>query len=291
MSEAGHRAARTRPAEATPLAPPERGGRNLGQLWRTFLALCVFVVYSAFAPFGYAMFMVWLMLPTRDANRRARRVQGIVRRAFGMMHDLLRFMGLLEFDHRSLIGRFPDGPFVVVANHPTLPDSSALFASVPDLCAVVRADLYKKGWLRPLVVGARHLEGGSGNLLEGARLVEQGVERLNEGFRLMMFPEGSRSPPGEIRPFRRSAFEIACRARVPLVPVVIRCRPVWISKEVPLLRPPAQRPVLTLEVLDPMDPADFGYDSRALMRDVESRLRRLALTDGATTPALENDRK
>lgn len=291
MSEVGHRAARTGPAAATPLAPPKRGPRNLGQLWRTFLALCVFVVYSVLAPFGYAMFMLWLMLPTRDANRRGRQVQAIVRRAFAMMHDLTRFIGLLEFDHRSLAGRFPEGPFVLVANHPTLPDSSALFASVPDLCAVVRADLYKTRWLRPLVEGARHLEGGSGNLLEGARLVEQGVERLHDGFRLMMFPEGSRSPPGALRPFRRSAFEIACRARVPLVPVVIRCRPVWISKEVPLLRPPAQRPVLSLEVLDPVDPADFGYDSRALMRDVEARLRGLALTDGAATRALQTDRK
>ncbi len=275
----------------TPLTPHERGGRGFGQLWRTLLTFGVVVVYAVFAPFGYAMFMLWLSLPTRDVNRRARRVQGIVRRAFGMMHDLVRFIGLLEFDHRSLAGRLPDGPFVLVANHPTLPDSSALFASIPDLCAVVRADLYRKRWLRPLVEGARHLEGGSGDLLEGARLVEQGVARLEDGFRLMMFPEGSRSPPGAMRPFRRSAFEIACRARVPLVPVVIRCRPVWISKEVPLLRPPAQRPVLTLEVLDPVDPADFGYDSRALMRDVESRLRGLVLTDGAATPALEDYRK
>lgn len=277
LNQAGHGAARApsvaRPASAPAGAPVS----NLGHAWRYLMAFLAIIVYSAMAPFGYAMFMLWLLTPTRDANRRGRRVQAIVRRAFGLLHDWLRFVGLMEFNHRDLRGRFPDGPFVIVANHPTLTDSSALFASVEDLCAVVRADLFQKGWLRPLVQGARHLEGGSGNPLDGARLVEAGVDRLGDGFRLMMFPEGSRSPPGAIRPFRRSAFEIACRARVPVVPVVIRCEPVWISKEVPLLRPPAKRPVLTLDVLDPVDPAAFEYDSREMMRVVEARLRGLAL--------------
>ncbi|MCB9726982.1 MAG: 1-acyl-sn-glycerol-3-phosphate acyltransferase [Deltaproteobacteria bacterium] len=281
-NEAGHRAAHPEPVADPSPGEARHRWRNPGQLWRTALATCVVAVYTVMAPFGYALFMAWLMLPTRDPNRRGRRVQAIVRRAFGLMHDVLRWCGLLEFDHRSLRGRFPDGPFVIVANHPTLPDSSALFASVTDLCAVVRADLYRKAWLRPLVEGARHLEGGRGNPLDAARVVEAGVARLNDGFRLMMFPEGSRSPPGDLRPFRRSAFEIACRARVPVVPVVIRCRPVWISKEVPLLRPPAQRPVLTLDVLDPVDPADFGYDSRGMLQAIERRLRGLALDQDAS---------
>ena len=50
----------------------------------------------------------------------------------------------------------------------------------------------------------------------------QACERvLDEGNSIMMFPEGSRSPSGKLRRFKRGAFTVAQNARVPLLPIVI----------------------------------------------------------------------
>jgi 1-acyl-sn-glycerol-3-phosphate acyltransferase len=109
--------------------------------------------------------------------------------------------------------------------------------------------------------------------------VEEAVRRIRQGFSLLVFPEGTRSVRGRLLPFGRAAFEVACRARVPVVSIGIRCEPVWLSKEVTLLDPPHPVPRLALHVLAIDDPARVDYDSRRLRRVVEGRFRRW-LPDG-----------
>jgi 1-acyl-sn-glycerol-3-phosphate acyltransferase len=46
-------------------------------------------------------------------------------------------------------------------------------------------------------------------------------QTIDEGNSIMMFPEGTRSPTGEMRPFKPGAFEIALRTRTPILPIVI----------------------------------------------------------------------
>jgi hypothetical protein len=73
--------------------------------------------------------------------------------------------------------------------------------------------------------------------------------------------------------FGRAAFEIACRARVPVVSVAIRCEPIWLSKEVTLFHPPHELPRLQLLNLATDDPARVDYDSRRLRMTVERRFQ------------------
>ena len=47
------------------------------------------------------------------------------------------------------------------------------------------------------------------------------VRYLNEGISFAMYPEGTRSPDGRLRAFKRGAFVIAMQAGVPIVPVSI----------------------------------------------------------------------
>jgi len=46
-------------------------------------------------------------------------------------------------------------------------------------------------------------------------------ERIAEGSSIMMFPEGTRSADGRLKPFKHGAFTLAQRARLPLLPIVI----------------------------------------------------------------------
>jgi 1-acyl-sn-glycerol-3-phosphate acyltransferase len=61
----------------------------------------------------------------------------------------------------------------------------------------------------------------------GKSLLLQGVRRLKEGNSIVIFPEGTRSRPGEIRRFSRSGATLAEAAGVPVVPIAHNAGYAW----------------------------------------------------------------
>jgi 1-acyl-sn-glycerol-3-phosphate acyltransferase len=51
--------------------------------------------------------------------------------------------------------------------------------------------------------------------------VKIGKDLLSKGASLCIFPEGTRSVDGKLKPFKKGAFTIATKAKVPVVPVTI----------------------------------------------------------------------
>lgn len=274
------RMSRGRPNSRTPWFRPTA--------WlRTLLVIASVAFYAVMAPFGYAFFALLVRLPTRHPERRSRLLQHVVWRAFGLFHDWLRTARILDFDPRAARPQLPGGTFVVVANHPTLTDATALLATVPNLCTAVRSDIFHKPMLRPLLAACRNFDAGVDNPLGAESVVDASVQRLKEGQRVLIFPEGTRSPPTGIRRFGRSAFEAAVRAQVPIVALLVEESPRWLSKGgLPLFGPPAVLPVKRLEVLRILNPADFSGDSRQIRDYIENLYReRLAVrTSGGSLP-------
>ena len=118
-----------------------------------------------------------------------------------------------------------------------------------------------------------HFEGPSLDPMSIDHVLHSAVDRLRWGMHLVVFPEGTRSPEGKLHEFGRIAFEVACRAKVPIVSVALRCEPCYLSRETPLLRPPSRMPRLFMERLAIDDPASCGGDSRVLRERVERRYR------------------
>ncbi|MEC7583730.1 MAG: lysophospholipid acyltransferase family protein, partial [Planctomycetota bacterium] len=230
-------------------------------------------VYLALLPFGWTLFAILCFLGRRDPVALARRLQRIQVFAYRLMHDWLRFALITRFRHRESLPGLPAGPCVVVANHPTLMDITAITAVLGGGCTIVKPAMFRRRFLHRLLVGAGHIEGPGADVLSIGRAIDEAVDRLRNGFSVIVFPEGTRAPPGELLPFGRSPFEIACRAGVPLVSLAIVCRPPYLSKDVPLFRPPHPTAELSLSVLAVDNPADFGNDSRKLQSCAETRYR------------------
>jgi 1-acyl-sn-glycerol-3-phosphate acyltransferase len=51
--------------------------------------------------------------------------------------------------------------------------------------------------------------------------VEKAIEHLKGGLSFVIFPEGTRSPDGRLRPFKKGSFVMAIRAQVPIVPISV----------------------------------------------------------------------
>lgn len=242
--------------------------------------LLVLAVYFGLAPFGYLGFFILSLIPARDRDRRARLLQGIMRRAFRLYHKTVRALRLIDYDPDSLRGALPEEPSVIVANHPTLTDVTALIAAIPNLTTVVKAPLYRARWARPLLHDAAHFKGDDGRLSSLAEMLDAAEDRLARGYHVLIFPEGTRSPTDGLHRFGRAAFELAARTGAPIVPLVIRCEPRWLIREAPLLKLPTQTPSLTIQVLKPLNPR--GISSRKL-RDMVHALIYSELFDEKTT--------
>ena len=83
-------------------------------------------------------------------------------------------------------------------------------------------------------------------------MIQRCSESMSAGFPLIVFPEGTRSTPGEALNFQRGAANIAIRCGVDILPVVITCNPPTLLRGEPWYKIPARRPRFVVEILPPM---------------------------------------
>lgn len=241
---------------------------TFGSMRRTLRLLCGILLVCAYfvaAPFGYVAFACLAAFPTRDRDLRARLLQSIMHRAFVMMHAAFRWLGLLDYHPASLRHTIPEGPCVIVANHPSLVDVTAITAGLRFLASAVKPGLYRSAWAGPLLRQAAQFAGTDGGSASVSRVIDDAVDRLHRGHRVLFFPEGTRSPPdGGMLPFGRTAFEVAVRANVPVIPLVIRMTPTWLGKGQAITALPATPAQLRITVLPAVTPDTVGGCSRKL---------------------------
>lgn len=111
--------------------------------------------------------------------------------------------------------------YVVVANHESQADPFLLSFLPWDMRWVAKESLFKQplsGWAMRFG-GDIPLRRGEG---ESVRACLQECERaIHSGISVMMFPEGTRSPGGELLPFKDGAFDLAIRTGVPILPIAL----------------------------------------------------------------------
>jgi 1-acyl-sn-glycerol-3-phosphate acyltransferase len=239
----------------------------LVRAWRILGVVLVISTYFVQAPFAYGVFALLGAFPTRDPIARARRLQFIMMCGFRGMHAVLRWLRILDFDPRQVQGEIPSFPCVLVANHPTLTDISAVLATERNIVFPVKPDLFRSFWARPLLAQSHQFEGAGPGAFTVGHVIDSAVERIARGYRVIIFPEGTRSPETGLHPFGRTAFEVAVRAGVPVVPIVITCTPRWLSKNRGFLDPPAELPKLRLRALPAVQLEQARSSSRTL-RDI-----------------------
>ena len=269
-----------------PPAPVSHTHSPLDPLWRALRTLRAAIsvgLYLIVAPSGFLPYGLFLLLNRGTPLQRARILQRTSARGVRIMHWWLRTFRVIHFDRREVQLALPPGPCVVVANHPTLLDPTAMMALLVEACTLVKPAVYRRRFVGPLLAGGMHFEGPSLDPTSIAHVLDNAVERLRAGMHLFVFPEGTRSPEGGLRDFGRIAFEIACRADVPVVSLGLVCEPCYLSRETPLYRPPARLPRLRVQQLAVDLPRECGGDSRALRERVEARYRRW-LADGMPSP-------
>ena len=117
----------------------------------------------------------------------------------------------------------PPAPFVYCSNHQSVLDILVLGAVLPaDYKWAAKRSLMKipfLGWHLTLAghVPVDRRAGSRG----AAEVIQRFEDALRRGKPLLVFPEGTRSEDGIIRPFKNGGFYAAVRAGAPVVPVAL----------------------------------------------------------------------
>lgn len=237
-------------------------------LYRAIRTLGVALCFAGF--WSGAIIVGWLWLPVLwlvpgERAAKIRRVHRAVRHGFLLFHGVMRALRLYHRASPAPRLRPGDAPAVLVANHPTLCDVTSIASLFPGVVAVAGQQYAGNALLG-------HVVRGCGFVPAGPQVIRDCQARLDMGFDVLVFPEGTRSPAGGgLQPFHRGGFELAIRARAPIVLLKLTCAPPALSKRLPIWRVADRMAVLTIEPFAVIAPADLGDDSRALCRAVEQR--------------------
>jgi 1-acyl-sn-glycerol-3-phosphate acyltransferase len=166
-------------------------------------------------------------------------------------------------------------PYVIVSNHQSLGDILVLFSLHRHFKWISKAAVFKVpflGWNMRLNDYVPIVRGDSGSI---EKMMTHCRSHLERGSSILMFPEGTRSMDGRLRPFKHGAFTLAVEAGVPVLPIVVEGTRDALPKQGFLFKKVAH---MTVEVLEPIQP---GTDPQALRDAVRQRLaRRLAVLRG-----------
>jgi 1-acyl-sn-glycerol-3-phosphate acyltransferase len=113
---------------------------------------------------------------------------------------------------------------------------------------------------------------------EAIQSIDAAVKVLQSGVSLLIFPEGTRSPDGRLRRFRKGAFTIAVRSGVPIVPTSMAGTQKIMRKGERLLRPGA----VTVRFGPPIDPSRY---------EMNERLELVSVVEKAVAAALPRDQQ
>ncbi|MCS3902367.1 1-acyl-sn-glycerol-3-phosphate acyltransferase [Methylohalomonas lacus] len=210
----------------------------------------------AFAAFGGGAVLLallaapLLLIPLRTV--RQRQTQRLICHAFGLFVDFLDCLGLIRvtIQGKGQLGKA--GGVLIIANHPTLLDVVILLGRLPRAHCLVKHQLWRNPFLAPFISAAGYIR----NDQPAEQLLEQCRHALQQQVPLVIFPEGTRTPSGQVLgPLQRGVANIALAAQADILPVCIRCNHDALKKGSPWYAVPATTIIYDIEVAPAFSPA------------------------------------
>lgn len=136
---------------------------------------------------------------------------------------------IVGIDYRVIgLENIPKQPCVILANHQSTWETFFLSALFEPLSQVVKRELLKVpffGWgmamLRPIAIDRNNPKAAL------KQLASQGDKCLKDGLWVLVFPEGTRMPPGELGKFSRGGASLAVNAGLPVLPIAHNAGEFW----------------------------------------------------------------
>ncbi|MBW9461323.1 1-acyl-sn-glycerol-3-phosphate acyltransferase [Kluyvera sp. EC_51] len=216
---------------------------RVNRLWRAAMTGFCFMLFGIG---GLLLSLIWfnlLLVIVRNKARRRSVARRSISASFRFFLTIAKTVGVLDY---RIIGADllrQERGCLIVANHPSLIDYVMLASIMPETDCLVKSALLSNPFLSGVIRAADYLINDQADaLLPASR------QRLLQGDTILIFPEGTRSVPGEKMTLQRGAANIAVRCNSDLRVVVIACTEHMLSKQRKWYDAPPTKPIFTIEV-------------------------------------------
>lgn len=217
-----------------------------------------FAITSAFYFVGAAL--IWALLTPFDRNKKVLHLYSCF---WAMTYVYINPGWRFRVEHRD---RLPwKGAAVLVSNHQSAGDILVLFGLYRPYKWVSKAAIFKApflGWNMWLNGYVPLVRGDKDSI---AQMMAHCERWLDAQVPVLLFPEGTRSEDGFLRPFKDGAFRLAIAKSCPIIPIVLEGTGKTLAKNALDVSP---RGDLTVRVLEPIQPGPFNGDVTALREHV-----------------------
>ena len=243
--------------------------KRLDQIWRLFgTGFCFFVFGLGGLVLGIIVFPLVFVF-VRNPDTRQRVARRLVSNAFKLFLAVISGFGVLSYEIKGAENVIDGNNQIIIANHPTLIDVIFLVSLFPMADCVIKEAITRNPFMRSVALSANWIpSGNTGQLLKTC------VTRLKSGASLLLFPEGTRSVPGQPLKFKLGTASFAVKAGADILPVTIKCtQPGFLVKHQPWHRVPPDRPFISIQIY-PSQPLDAfvspGLHPRQATRDLNA---------------------
>lgn len=247
-------------------------GGTLYYYWRVLATGFCFLMFAPGTVVALLIILPLRVLPLRKELKQSF-ARAVISQIFSLYIQLMVCSGVLSLEIKGLEKLRPSKSRLVIANHPTLIDAVVLLSILPELRCVVKGELTQNSVMREVIYSAGYISNS-----EPQALLAECAEVLGNGGSLLLFPEGTRSTPGEPLKLLRGAAQIALRIGKDFTPVLITCSPPSLLKGQKWYQVPRDGPVrMVFEVQDDLKVAPFQTQNEGL--SLRSRKLTRHLTD------------
>jgi 1-acyl-sn-glycerol-3-phosphate acyltransferase len=159
----------------------------------------------------------------------------------------------------------PQGPAIFASKHQSAWETLFLSRYLGFPAFILKKELLAIplfGWfIRKAGMIAINRSAGAGALRQMGR---QAAAVFEQGRAVLIFPEGTRVPPGQKRPYHPGIAGLYSQLKVPVIPVALNSGLYW-GRRAFVKRPGT----ITVEILPPIRP---GLDRKVMMHELEARI-------------------
>jgi 1-acyl-sn-glycerol-3-phosphate acyltransferase len=230
---------------------------------RSLLFIAVFYLNTA----AFLLFGSWLLLAPRSWAMAGLRAHA---RASLMWMRLIVGTKMEVRGHENL----PQGPALIAAKHQSAWDTFALIPLLRDPAMIMKAELGNipfYGWFSRKFEHILVKRDKAASALR--QMIREARERVDQNRDIVIFPEGTRRPPGASPDYKSGVLALYDGLERPCVPVALNSGLFWPRRS--LIRRPG---TIVVEFLEPIPPglprAEFR---RQLIKKIEAASERLSL--------------
>ena len=207
-----------------------------------------FLVITAIAFFP-PVFIIWIILLVFD---RKRRIFHFVTTAWSSLYLYNNPWWELKIENRRKIKK--DKVYVMISNHQSMLDILMLFQLYTYFKWVSKKEVFSTpivGWMMRM---NNYISLRRGKLASIKDMKIKCLNELKKNNSVMIFPEGTRSKDGKLKPFREGAFKLALESKCDILPVVIHGTSGALPKKGFILQ---KKQTIRIRILDPLSYNDF----------------------------------